>query len=269
MSFFYEEHFAAKSEELVASFTSLKEVDTAAKTLETFDVPNQASFGPSSDLLVEKIKQTRAEIDILQNSPLSVLPESTDLQYDLLEKELEKSISELTETRTFISVESNEIEIEIQQEEELSHQLSDLIVDSLARRLGEQNFETTDAAGAREKLKGEIAEKRIKANAYLIQLLNESSKFCNKYFNLPSEQDFNDQQKKLRSADRTITVRNMFCLKDIISELMNKCFDEPNEPYIILNKRYWPPYIELLLRCQIVVRHQDDPRRIKLIPFHL
>lgn len=76
-------------------------------------------------------------------------------------------------------------------------------------------------------------------------------------------------KKKLRSADKTMTVRNMLSLKDIISELMNKCFDEPNQPYIILDKRYWPPYVELLLRCQIAVRHPDDPRRIKLIPFHL
>ena len=50
---------------------------------------------------------------------------------------------------------------------------------------------------------------------------------------------------------------------------MNANADSPNDPYVVVDHRYWPPYIELLLECDIVVRHPADTRRIKLLPFHL
>ncbi|XP_052096611.1 centromere protein K-like [Mytilus californianus] len=251
------------------SLNRLQEVDTEPILTETLAFPEKTGVAPSCGLLAEKVEHTTAEINIVQNSPLSILPDSKEVHYGVIKEELEKSISELNDTLTFINAEARELEIEIHEEGSWNDQISDVVLDSLAKRLNEQNFETNDAEGAKEKLKSEIADKTAKANIYFKQLLKDSSQFCSKYFKLPSEEEFNDVQKKLRSADKTVTVRNMLSLKDIISELMNKCFDEPNHPYIVLDKRYWPPYVELLLRCQIVVRHPDDPRRVKLIPFHL
>ena len=48
-----------------------------------------------------------------------------------------------------------------------------------------------------------------------------------------------------------------------------RCVESPNDPYLVLDERHWPAYIELLLRCNIVLQHPDDDRRIKLVPFYL
>lgn len=255
-------------DKFIESFKKLDTVDKPTFSVETNVSPGE-SFSPSCDILIEKIKQTKAEINVVKNSPIATLPDSPNAQFEILKCDLERGLSELSDTLMFIKAEAKELESEILDEEQLNIQLGDIVVDSLKKRLSDQVFEKDDVEGAKEKLKSEIEEKRVKANAYFKQLLRDSSNFCNKYFKLPSEEEFNEIQRKLRSADKTATTRNMLSLKDIISELMNKCFDEPNQPYIVLDTRYWPPYIELLLRCQIALRHPDDPRRIKLIPFHL
>ena len=51
--------------------------------------------------------------------------------------------------------------------------------------------------------------------------------------------------------------------------LMNKCTDDEPDPYITLDESFWPPYIELLLRCGIALRHPQACQRIRLVPFHL
>lgn len=258
----------ATYDEFNQSFKRLDTVDEQAHSVEAIGFSG-TNFLPSSDVLTEKIRQTKAEIDVVKNSPISTLPESPILQFDVVKCDLEKGLAELHDTLLFIKADAQELEREIVDEEQLGVQLGDIVIESLNKRLSDQIFEKDDVEGAKEKLKSEIEEKRIKATAYFKQLLRDSSDFCKKYFKLPSEEEFSEIQKKLRSADKTATTRNMLSLKDIISELMNKCFDEPNQPYIVLDTRYWPPYIELLLRCQIALRHPDDPRRIKLIPFHL
>lgn len=45
-------------------------------------------------------------------------------------------------------------------------------------------------------------------------------------------------------------------------------FDAPHDPYVKINDSFWPPYIELLLRNGIALRHPEDPTQIRLEAFH-
>lgn len=49
--------------------------------------------------------------------------------------------------------------------------------------------------------------------------------------------------------------------------LMNKVLSTPHDPYITIDNTFWPPYIELLLRYGIAVRHQENNFKIRLETF--
>lgn len=51
--------------------------------------------------------------------------------------------------------------------------------------------------------------------------------------------------------------------------LMNNCIHSPHDPYLTLTPQHWPPYVELLLRCGIALRHPDNANKIRMTPFHL
>ena len=50
--------------------------------------------------------------------------------------------------------------------------------------------------------------------------------------------------------------------------LMNRLFESPHDCYMKLLPTYWPPYIQLLLRSNIIQRHPDNCELIKLVAFH-
>ncbi|ELK31204.1 Centromere protein K [Myotis davidii] len=50
--------------------------------------------------------------------------------------------------------------------------------------------------------------------------------------------------------------------------LLNRLFDVPHDPYVKISDSFWPPYIELLLRNGIALRHPEDPSQIRLEAFH-
>eukprot|EP00053_Salpingoeca_punica_P015785 m.146077 g.146077 ORF g.146077 m.146077 type:complete len:162 (-) comp16799_c6_seq1:230-715(-) len=57
-------------------------------------------------------------------------------------------------------------------------------------------------------------------------------------------------------------------LNDLLEDLMNKCMTSPHDPYITLDDSHWPPYIELIVRSGIGMRHPHIPRKLKLTDFH-
>ena len=49
--------------------------------------------------------------------------------------------------------------------------------------------------------------------------------------------------------------------------LMNQSLKEPHDPYVTIDNRFWPPYVEMLLRYDIAVRHQENNFKIRLETF--
>lgn len=49
--------------------------------------------------------------------------------------------------------------------------------------------------------------------------------------------------------------------------LMNKLMSTPHDPYVTIENTFWPPYVEMLLRYGIAVRHQDNNFKIRLETF--
>uniref|UniRef100_A0A2K6GP01 Centromere protein K n=1 Tax=Propithecus coquereli TaxID=379532 RepID=A0A2K6GP01_PROCO len=60
----------------------------------------------------------------------------------------------------------------------------------------------------------------------------------------------------------------LITLHEMLEILINRLFDVPHDPYVKISDSFWPPYIELLLRNGIALRHPEDPTRIRLEAFH-
>lgn len=48
---------------------------------------------------------------------------------------------------------------------------------------------------------------------------------------------------------------------------MNQALNTPHDPYITIDDTFWPPYVEMLLRYGIAVRHQENNFKIRLETF--
>lgn len=48
---------------------------------------------------------------------------------------------------------------------------------------------------------------------------------------------------------------------------MNKTLNTPHDPYVAIDDTFWPPYVEMLLRYGIAVRHHENNFKIRLETF--
>ncbi|KAI6058125.1 Centromere protein K [Aix galericulata] len=111
------------------------------------------------------------------------------------------------------------------------------------------------------KLKDEF----FKVRAYKEELLNALGVFLEERFPLP-EKDETAKKNKMKNSEESDT--QLIALHEILENLINTFFATPHEPYITVDDSLWPPYVELLLRCGVALRHPEDPNRIRLEAFH-
>lgn len=60
---------------------------------------------------------------------------------------------------------------------------------------------------------------------------------------------------------------SVFCSPPTSQLLMNKVLNTPHDPYVTIDNTFWPPYVEMLLRYGIAVRHQENNFKIRLETF--
>ncbi|NXE96115.1 CENPK protein, partial [Menura novaehollandiae] len=109
----------------------------------------------------------------------------------------------------------------------------------------------------------ELHNKMLKLKTYKKELLNAMGEFLDEHFPVPEKGG--NAQNKNSSAEPAV---QLITLPEILEILINKLMTTPHEPYITINESFWPPYIELLLRYGMVLRHPEDPNRMRLEAFH-
>ncbi|XP_046550843.1 centromere protein K-like [Haliotis rubra] len=222
---------------------------------------------PLLAILQEKEKRVKGEIETIKKSKPSVLPENPDILREVLRKDLAKSISQLQEVFTLVKSQKKELTQQISREEEIQRQLQSVhnCLEIKLEGIANNDEEEVTMSSVMTELDIKIRKGETMNRSLTKRLVH----FVNEHFPLPSVEEVKAGKKKLRSSDKKISMENLVPFKVVLQELMNKCIDEPHDPYVIITNRFWPPYIELLLRCQIVLRHPEDDQRIKLVPFHL
>ncbi|NXN69683.1 CENPK protein, partial [Himantopus himantopus] len=115
----------------------------------------------------------------------------------------------------------------------------------------------------------ELQNKVLKVKTYKKELLNALGEFLEEHFPLP-EKGGNAKMKWLSLQNSSEEpAGELITLNEILEILINKLISTPHQPYVTINDSFWPPYVELLLRHGIALRHPEDPNRLRLEAFHV
>ncbi|XP_043535977.1 centromere protein K [Chiloscyllium plagiosum] len=99
------------------------------------------------------------------------------------------------------------------------------------------------------------------------ELLSALGKFLDVHYPPPSEKDIRPKTSR-SAAERYKGSANFITLHEILELLITKAMKSPHDPYLELDDTFWPPFLEALLRYGVVLRHPDDPHRIRLEEFN-
>ncbi|KAM6157048.1 centromere protein K isoform 1-T1 [Erethizon dorsatum] len=112
-----------------------------------------------------------------------------------------------------------------------------------------------------ERIFNELKTKILNIKEFKEKLLITLGEFLEDHFPLPD----GTVKKKKNIQESTA---QLITLHEVLEILINRLFDVPHDPYVKISDSFWPPYIELLLRNGIALRHPEDPTRIRLEAFH-
>uniref|UniRef100_A0A2K5F5J6 Centromere protein K n=1 Tax=Aotus nancymaae TaxID=37293 RepID=A0A2K5F5J6_AOTNA len=113
-----------------------------------------------------------------------------------------------------------------------------------------------------ERIFNELKTKLLKVKEYKEKLLITLGEFLEDHFPLP---DGSVKKKKKNIQESPV---QLITLHEMLEILINRLFDVPHDPYVKISDSFWPPYVELLLRNGIALRHPEDPTQVRLEAFH-
>ncbi|NXR61062.1 CENPK protein, partial [Rhadina sibilatrix] len=179
---------------------------------------------------------------------------------ELGKEELQKVKDDLEMVLSTVRSKNKQLEEDLKREQQWYEEQKQLL-ETLNKIEEEANTQVEQPSKKREF--DELKNKILKLKAYKKELLSALGEFLDKHFPCP-EKGENTKNKK-SSAEPAV---ELITLKEILEILINKIMTTPHEPYITINESFWPPYIELLLRYGIALRHPEDPNRMRLQAFH-
>ncbi|XP_071393264.1 centromere protein K [Centroberyx affinis] len=103
-----------------------------------------------------------------------------------------------------------------------------------------------------------------KMKHYQEMLMESLGDVLENHFPLP--QDETSANKKKKNIPQNLN-EDLISLNEILELLMNKVLETPHDPYVTIDDTFWPPYIEILLRYSIAVRHPENNFKIRLETF--
>ncbi|KAK0150736.1 Centromere protein K [Merluccius polli] len=103
-----------------------------------------------------------------------------------------------------------------------------------------------------------------KMKHYQDDLMETLEDILENHFPLPTSEANASKKKKNALPDLNA---NLISLNEILELLMNKTLETPHDPYVMIDEKFWQPYVEMLLRYSIAVRHPDNNVKIRLETF--
>ncbi|NXN53269.1 CENPK protein, partial [Rynchops niger] len=212
-------------------------------------------------LLMMQVKALTAEHNQWQrSSPEEVISTNPDVLLTLGKEELQKVKNDLEMLLLIVQSKNKKLDEDLKREQQW-HEEQQQILDDLngfeeETRNQVQQFPQNRAFQ-------ELQNKMLQLRMYKEELVNALGKFLEEHFPLPEK---GRSAEKKNSSEKPAV--ELITLNEILEILINKLMSTPHEPYVMINDSFWPPYIELLLRYGIAIRHPADPNRMRLEAFH-
>lgn len=224
----------------------------------------------SVDVQRAKVSLLVAQLELVSNASVVPLPSNPDILLYLLSNELSKSVCELEDTVSLIQTQLQETIAELKQEK-FVHDEHVKIKEVLVEKLHALELQTAEQDVDEPTIVKETKQKYQNMRKYSMSLMENMLEFVQKQFPVPTAAETANWLKKKQGlrVNNVNNVQPFQSLQSILEDLMNQCMLTPHDPYIQLSPiTHWQPYVQLLLRCGIAIRHPDDDSKIKLTPFH-
>ncbi|XP_054139118.1 centromere protein K [Melozone crissalis] len=193
-----------------------------------------------------------------------VISTNPDVLLELGKEELQKVKNDLEMVLSTVQSKNKRLEEDLKREQQWNEEQKQML-ETLYKVEEEANTEvehpSTKSLKTREL--NELKNKLLKLETYKKELLSALGKFLDEHFPPPEEGE--NIKKKNSLAEPAV---ELIPLQEILEMLINTFMTTPHEPYITINESFWPPYIELLLRYGMALRHPEDANRIRLQAYH-
>ncbi|NXY31840.1 CENPK protein, partial [Pomatorhinus ruficollis] len=177
--------------------------------------------------------------------------------------QLQKVKNDLEMVLSAVRTKNKQLEEDLKREEQWYEEQKQLL-DTLNKMEEEANTQVEQPSTKRES--DELKKELLKLKTYKKELLNALGEFLDEHFPHPEEVICINLVKGEKKSSCFVNFLNLILL--VFQILINKLMNTPHEPYVTINESFWPPYIELLLRYGIALRHPEDPNRMRLQAFH-
>ncbi|XP_066425194.1 centromere protein K isoform X1 [Molothrus aeneus] len=193
-----------------------------------------------------------------------VISTNPDVLLELGKEELQKVKNDLEMVLSTVQLKNEQLEEDLKREQQWYEEQKQTL-ETLNKMEDEANTEvehpSTKSLKTREL--NELKNKVLKLKTYKEELLSALGEFLDEHFPPPEEGENIKEKNSLAEP-----VVELITLQEILEMLMNTLLTTPHEPYITINESFWPPYIELLLRYGMALRHPEDPNRMRLQAYH-
>ncbi|NXF98723.1 CENPK protein, partial [Sakesphorus luctuosus] len=209
------------------------------------------------DLLILQWKALSANYQQWHKRNPQVISANPDVVLELGIEELQKVKHDLEMALSAVWSKNKQLEEDLKREQQWYEEQKGMM--NTLNRIEE---ETKPQAEQLTKTRGlvDLHNKVLQLKTYKRELLTALREFLEKHY--PPLQN---GENKYFSGDPDV---ELLALQDIVEMLIKQLMTTPYEPYVTIDDSFWPPYIELLLRFGIALRHPEDPNRIRLEAFH-
>nr|XP_056704620.1 centromere protein K [Euleptes europaea] len=225
------------------------------------DIETLPATDPKLSLLLHRVKSLTAEFNQWQKRTPEVITANPDVLVALGKDQLQRLEHDLEMVLSTVQAKNKKLKEDLQREQRWLAEQQQLIdcLDQTDKEMSNQVVQFSEKRAFQE-----LKSKMLKIKAYKEEILNALGDFLEKHFPLP-EDDGIKKRKTRSSRDPDV---QLITLHEILEILINKLINKPHDPYVAINNSFWSPYIELLLRYGIALRHSEDPNRIRLENFH-
>ncbi|KFW96073.1 Centromere protein K, partial [Phalacrocorax carbo] len=210
-------------------------------------------------LLMMRMKALTAEYNQWQKRNPEIISTNPVALLTIGKEELQKVKNDLERVLTAVQSKNQELTERLEREQQW-HEEQQQILDVLNGIEEERRHQVEQLS--RKRALNELRIKILKLKKYKEELLNGLGEFLEEHFPPP---EYGGSAKRSKSSCFFHFPNLIFLVFQI---LINKLMSTPHEPYVRISDSFWPPYIELLLRYGIALRHPEDPNRIRLEAFH-
>ncbi|XP_041326804.1 centromere protein K isoform X1 [Pyrgilauda ruficollis] len=183
-----------------------------------------------------------------------------DVLLEIGKEELQKVKNDLEMVLSTVRSKNKQLEDDLKREQQWYEEQKQML-ETLSKMEEEANTQDEHPSTKREF--NEMKNKILKLRTFKKELLNALGEFLDEHFPLPERAE--NIKKKSSSAQPVV---ELITLQEILEMLINTLMATPHEPYVTINESFWPPYVELLLRYGMALRHPEDPKRMRLQAFH-